>query len=475
MRPTLLVLLLVLAPTALAAPITFDAPVVLQGDDASVRSSAVLLAFRPGTAWSLQAASDDVHDVVVHRYMARPGITSDDGMYIPVDKRTEQSDWRQLNLRSAGEMATLVVYADSVTASAEVLDAVLHERGGFATQAWDDAWWLSAVRGDLEMHGWVPSLEATRPTETITFTGLKSMEWTNAAASCDGTCPRPDGSGLFLEHFEQFLGNGTATLTGAADFVAFLGPLDLSFQGTARLPGAVGSLDCPNCTVEDDTLTVHGDIQLRNVSFVDRRLSADMGGSYSVRVGEVPTGFVSSPAAVAATVAVLAGLALLVKVLAALISKQILADPLEQETRRRVFEAIEANPAVTRTELVRSTGIKNGQMVHHERVLVETGQVQVWKFRCVSHYALPEVDRDEAMRRRMREDPELAQVLDFVSAGGRVPQRDVVRWAGARFGWAASTAQERMHLLLDVGLLAREREGRGCWISPLAASAGSTP
>ncbi len=458
-------LTLLVAPTALATPVGFEAPATFDMETGSIQSGVVLLAFRSGSDWQLEAESSEVGSFLRHRYVDTTALgVPGQPMHMTVPEQPQPADWRTLSLAPRDGVSTLLVRADTLTGTLPASAASLSIGRGTIKDYWDQTWWTGAVRGDVSVTDHVV-FEPRNGPANLTFSGLRSIEWVHADSSCTGgdACPEADDSGYFVDHIEQFLSSGTATLTGTPDFVAFLGPMDLSFQGTARLPGAAGTLECENCTVEDDTLVVHGALNLTDLRASQGGFTAELTGTYSVRVNESPLGFVSSAGAAVATAAVLAGVALLVKLLWPLVSKQILDRPLEQETRRLVFEAIESNPAVTHRELMRVTGLANGTVTHHLAMLERTRKVRSWLRGRKRHYAVASLCPDVALRRRVEEDTELAQLRSFVAAEGVVSPTGVERWGQERFGWARSTAQAKVEQLSEVGLVERVPMGRRRW------------
>lgn len=373
-----------------------------------------------------------------------------------------QADWESIKLHPTGKISTFVVYAEAISTTLPSSRATLGQADSFAPQHWELPWWSDSMRGTVDIEGRI-ILEPTASPSTITFRGLQSFEWSHARSTCRGgaECPQATESRQFIDFPEQFLSGGTATLTGTPDFIAFLDPTELSFHGTARLPRAVGELECENCTLDGDTLVMHGDLNFTNFQTTrEGGFTANLGGTYSVRINETPTGFVSSQTAVAVVAAVALGLALLWKILAALVSQQILSKPLELRTRRLLLDVIKENPGATARELRRVTEFGSNQLLHHVTILRQAREIRSWRVGRNVHYSLHSIDPAAAMRTRALDDQDVRQLHAFILEAGEAPQKTLAEWAERSFGWARSTLQSRLQQLADVGLLTSRTDGR---------------
>jgi DNA-binding IclR family transcriptional regulator len=117
--------------------------------------------------------------------------------------------------------------------------------------------------------------------------------------------------------------------------------------------------------------------------------------------------------------------------------------------RDLVVAAVAAKPGACFRELQRTLGIPAGSLQHHLRVLVRAGTLRRVKYGCRLCFFLAEDGLDVVVA-RLPDD--CGPLLGAVRSAPGLPQKAVL----AASGLPRSTAQNRLALLVSVGLLRSE-------------------
>ena len=135
-------------------------------------------------------------------------------------------------------------------------------------------------------------------------------------------------------------------------------------------------------------------------------------------------------------------------------------DALEHPSRRRLYDAVKADPGANFRALGRATGLAAGTTRHHLSKLVRAGCLAELGFRCTRRFFPNEATYAQGWETRvlLREAP-LKEVHDWVHANPGRPQKDVLAAMEAR-GSSRSTTQHRLSRLVDRQVLHVRFQGR---------------
>jgi DNA-binding MarR family transcriptional regulator len=158
----------------------------------------------------------------------------------------------------------------------------------------------------------------------------------------------------------------------------------------------------------------------------------------------------------AAGLSLLGGAALVVRILAGLLSRPRPLHPRAQA----VLDAVCANPGLSLAGVRQACGLANGVALHHLDRLVREGRIVAHRERntlrfCENHGRYARTWRQEAARR----EPGNRELLAWLATRPGASQSEAVQ-AAAAWGWRRSLVQKRLARLADAGLLARSRTGR---------------
>ncbi len=431
----------------------------------------LLLVFKEATPWSFDASTQGPIHAERHRYAhanatLNPIIGPQVG--VPLYDEDLEADWTRLHLQpEVGRLSSLILVAQSIRFDSNQTAAHIDVLNQAPANEWQAGVWDQAIRTDRVLASRpiaYAELERAEPT-TFKISGLQSIEWTGAQPICnpEASCPREENPAPYiLDYIEQTLQNGTATLTAHPDLLVLAGTLHVQFHGTARLPAARGELACTNCTLEDDVLTLHGDIHLRSLQAAlngSSPLHADLDGDFLARINEGPPQSVSPPPIAAVALAATAGLAILFRIFFALVSQRILDAPLSHPARQSIHETLDANPGITYRQLMQFTGIGNGSLQHHLRILERARSIRHWRNDRNLHFALFDVRPVAAMQKRTLEDDAMNALCAYLAHPDGRMQLDIVTWAKQTHGWARSTTQSKLTRLCTLGLARVHKEG----------------
>lgn len=307
---------------------------------------------------------------------------------------------------------------------------------------------------------------------TLRAEGVRSIVWSNAEAEC-GAGPCLDGAGTFrvesgpdaprgqmeLEsEWRATASGGTLAADGLTAGILVGGPvLDVNLDGSIRLPLADAPAACPTCrTVEDQSLRLEGALLLEDLApFGDGRLQSNLGGDVvAARVDEQnidPAAFLPATVGVLGVAAV--GAVLLWKLLALLAFR----DPLHNRTRRMVFDAVVAQPGATYRDLMATTGLGDGTVRHHLRVLRGAGLIAVHQQGGATRHFENHGRYDSIWQgvAGLRDD-RLRDLYAWLQANPGARLRDMVAaWPDL----PKSTTRQRLHRLMAWGIV--EPDGAG--------------
>jgi DNA-binding transcriptional ArsR family regulator len=235
---------------------------------------------------------------------------------------------------------------------------------------------------------------------------------------------------------------GTLAGHGNVAFAALGGPrVTLGENGSARLPLATRVSPCaraPCLDPQGQTLRLRGNLTLADLEGLPGdapQFSARLSGTFTAaNLDETPV-----PAhllGVGEAVAVVGGvalIALLVKALLALFSRELTPESaLETPGRRRVYEAVCANPGAMYRAIMEAAGVSDSTSRHHLRKLQAVGLVvaqdhagTVRYFENHGRYAA--TWKDELALR----DPDLRRLMDWLTRHPGQTQRELSEAVGA--------------------------------------------
>lgn len=477
MRVMLVALLtLLIAGTAAATPlvVAFDTPAQYAGSGQHSNVTWAVIVFAPQDAASVELQAPSVDSGTNHSTVRTKSTLL--GASQSVDRPIQSRDqtW-------TGPMETTLEFDQSwssVWIEGNNIQLRFSEASGQMLTSSDPRAILSEPSGIppgtiREPRSIGPAFESTPNIRAIPFQvagNVTRIEWHNATTTCPAS-PCPDGaksvslsttdlqvsSAYFAEWnlIGQINGHGTAYAIASGGT-----EINLNVNGTVRLPRAAND-ECQACGFDaNSTLTLNGQTELRGIQNAEPgRLSANLAGTSQARLDESAIKLPNwqTPAAGAAA-AVVVSFLLWKLVLAGLVSR--LADPLENDTRRRVMDAIQDNPGITCRELQRNLTLGNGTVIHHLHVLQRhkliAQQTDGNKRRLFENHG--KYHDNWRLVSLLRQTPH-RELLEWLAANKEVVQKQVLAWATER-GWKRTATQARLHRLMESGLIAVERRGR---------------
>jgi predicted transcriptional regulator len=209
-------------------------------------------------------------------------------------------------------------------------------------------------------------------------------------------------------------------------------------------------------------MTIAGNATLANIRDLgDGRMHADLDASSgTVRLDEGPLLTLGTAAAViAAGTAAVWGLAILIKFLAALFSRQ-LEHPLTHRRRVLLYGTVVSNPGATMNELAGKTGLGRGVAQHHLNILAKAGLIVKRQHNSRLCYFENHGRYDASWRERIAfREPELEALYEWVRGHPGALQMQTLD-AMEEKGWSRSTTQHRLGRLEEYGMVIARKQGR---------------
>ncbi len=259
-------------------------------------------------------------------------------------------------------------------------------------------------------------------------------------------------------------GLGDLSATGSYDRLFIGGErLDLSVRGNARLPLATGGACGTACFAADDqTFRAAGELELANLRMhpdAGSRMTAEVTGDFAtVQLDNAILGL-GAVAEVGAVLGLTAALALAAKLIGLALSAKR-ADPLHHPNRRKLHDAILANPGATFRELLRHTGLPAGTARHHLQVLKQVATIQEHPHGATLRYFENHGRFDHSWNTVvLLREPDLKRLHDWLMEHPASHQKEVVE-ATSAWGWSRSTTQHRLKRLAAEGLVDVRQHGR---------------
>lgn len=329
---------------------------------------------------------------------------------------------------------------------------------------------------------------------TLSARGVRHVAWHNATIDCAGaaSCPdagepwsSPPGQPVPMRRL-SYVRLDAAGAPGALDgggpaWAVAIGSRSLgaAVDGAlrmqdARVAGACGEAAC----ADPGGRTLRGDglLRLSGLGADPVRpghLAGALGGDFEHAAFDerpAPPGY-ARPAAAAAVG--LLSLAVLAKVLAALFARSSRPPALEQPRRRAVYRLIQAAPGLSYRELQRRTGWPNGPLQNHLRRLADEGLIVGHRLRNTVRW-FENHGRYASGWRAVAQlnEPRAERLHEWLRANAGAGQRRVVEQAAA-WGWTRTATQRVLRGLVEAGLVAAARDGRGVSYRALAVPAPS--
>lgn len=250
--------------------------------------------------------------------------------------------------------------------------------------------------------------------------------------------------------------------------VRILAP-QLMLSGTFDLSSVQGRL-----ASEQLERTFHGEAARLQGAFLFSANEPDSSSQHHVAVtgkakdfdaASVSEGLMASPSVLiwtAVTGIGLAGLAALFwKPLISLFTRLRKDELLEQEGRRLVSDAVQANPGLTVASIINATGLKRGSVRHHLAILQHHGRVRAFKSQGAWRFAPAAQEvKDIPLRILLESDPKLQSLLDRIGPEGAPGQR-VVEELRTQWGLSRSGGWYLVDRAVRAQLVEREYRGRG--------------
>lgn len=164
-------------------------------------------------------------------------------------------------------------------------------------------------------------------------------------------------------------------------------------------------------------------------------------------------------------VAALAGAAiawLLKPFLTPLFTRMTKEQAMDHPNRRKLYDAIQADPGIGFREVARRAGLAAGTARHHLNVLARHGLVQEERHRFTQRFfpASARLDPAAVARGVLLREPQLARLHAVVAANAWITQSDLIGLMGREEGWTRSTTQHRLSRLVSGGLVQVRQQGR---------------
>lgn len=148
------------------------------------------------------------------------------------------------------------------------------------------------------------------------------------------------------------------------------------------------------------------------------------------------------------------------KLLGGLFTRLRRDDLLDQDARRRVYDAVVANPAATLARVAEAAALDAGTTRYHLRVLAQHGRLRAFKVQRLWHYAAADANADRARTEAwLRTDPRLEHLPSHLRPEG-VPAKSLVSTLRRQFQVSRSGAWKLIRRAESARLLVKERSGR---------------
>lgn len=130
-------------------------------------------------------------------------------------------------------------------------------------------------------------------------------------------------------------------------------------------------------------------------------------------------------------------------------------DPLEQPTRRRIYEVVNGNPGASARDVQRLAGLAWGETAYHLDVMTRAGAVRRERGGRRDYYYPPEMTwNDRKLVRSLRSDSQRRILLELTGSGGLT-----ISELCARTGLSVSTTAFHLRELVEASLVEPFRDG----------------
>lgn len=478
--------LLILAPSIMASSpvdldfVRFHAPAQFEGASSTQAASGAwaLLVFgerHEGVATSTVGAAKwtSFHDAGYGSH--QPPITDGYGGSLPVAQITRDVETSRVDLAFARGASSLYVEAEALQLTSTGDGRLLaRERGDCLVLN------LGTAR-DLERAGrydaFCPNpgpaaLLEGKTSVALLATGVRTMEWHNAQATCpEGATTCPDGGARQERRAEAASGQLLARTTtherldfAGGDLEAYGTPtlvftgatgLNLTVDGTVRLPISRADAGCAACEApEGETLRLAGLVHLQDLRLTQSGLEAHVSGDINAaRMDEqaVDPSTLGKPLALASVAVAASGLALAAKALWAFFSRIVPAHALRHPRRKSILDFVEANPGARIREAMRGTGLPNGPFRHHLAILESQGMLMRHRIGGRVLLARPGMSAADISILSLQRDPISRALLAWIRQNPLQKYGAIVN--SAKGTWRQSRVEKRLTSLVRAGIV----------------------
>lgn len=135
---------------------------------------------------------------------------------------------------------------------------------------------------------------------------------------------------------------------------------------------------------------------------------------------------------------------------------------MDHPNRRKLYDAIQADPGIGFREVARRAGLAAGTARHHLNVLCRHGLVQEERHRFTQRFFPASIRLDPVVVARgvLLREPQLARLHAVVEANAWITQSDLIDLMAREVGWTRSTTQHRLARLVSGGLVQVRQQGR---------------
>jgi predicted transcriptional regulator len=492
----LALLLLVPASTATlpSLPLEFRAPAEFGPASSAAGLQWALLFFHGPTSTTFDLSLAGAGQATNHTFLAygiaqAPVVDAQHGNNLPPQSASLPDGFQETLAFQERGWASLYIEADNITltASGSGKAVPLHPGHELASLMPDPIPPTSFRSGALTANHENAALLLGSGTSTVPFslraTGLHHIEYSNAGASCptsrclDGArpfsvTPRAPGGQAGIETrsvLELAMPGGGAVGQGEAALVAAGGPsVDLTEAGAVRLPFASRAVPCaaPPCLdPQNRTLRLEGNFTLGRLHAVGGdRLATQAGGAFtSADLDETPVSanLLGNLATVATIASGVAFGALLIKLLIGLFSREVPADRLlDNPRRRRVHDAVLAHPGATYRVLMEASSLSDSVTRHHLKKLAAAGLIVAQQHGKIIRYFENHGRYTQTWKAVVaHRDPSFRHLLGRLRTHPNQTQQQLIDHAQA-VGLNRMATQRRLHRLEAWGLIQGEPDGR---------------
>ncbi len=286
---------------------------------------------------------------------------------------------------------------------------------------------------------------------------LVGWEW-----ACAQNCPpntevattdHPSGS-VTLANFTRLHGVSLEFLANAASFIVGGQSMDLGHSGHARFPVATveGVEGFPDATRQ--TIETNGTISLFGVHWRNETGRIHFEGIQAqgtLRIDEDEPLVIGRD--VVDVAVVVAGGSAIGFLAWFLVSKQLLAKPLEHPERQRIHQAVQTSSGLSFREIQRALGLGNGQLHYHLYVLTKSGQLRARDSGIQKIFLAPgdqDIKPEWALILRKAGMQELHDALQSLDG---LPRREILSALVQDLAVARSTIRHRLGRLEEAGLI----------------------